>query len=329
MRFIERAWYNNAPWLWLLWPLSITYRLLFLLRNLFTGTGESKPGVPVIVVGNITVGGTGKTPLIISLCAHLQELGMNPGIISRGYAGNANSYPMVVDADSDPASAGDEPVLIASKSGCPVVVDPDRPRALACLQDKFDVNVVLSDDGLQHNRLHRDIEIAVVDGQRLFGNGLCLPAGPLREPIARLDRCHFTVLNGEAASSHPALQSAVSMKIIPTTLVNLLSGERRPFAGAPFNIGNKVQAVAAIGNPQRFFDSLDNLPYSVETLAFPDHHLYQPGDFEALDSHQPIVMTEKDGIKCHSFASANMWCVEIEAELPEALLSGIEKLLQP
>ncbi len=284
--------------------------------------------MPVIVVGNLTVGGTGKTPLIIALCQHFLEQGMQPGIISRGYGGKANSYPMEVTAESDPSLAGDEPVLIASKTACPVVIDPDRGRALGKLLDKYQVDIVLSDDGLQHYALHRDIEIAVVDGQRMFGNGLCLPAGPLREPITRLEECDFVVVNNPADTSHPALQSAHVMTYTPTSLVNLSNSEKRPFSGAPFNIGNRVQAVAAIGNPQRFFDSLDSLPYPVDTHVFADHHPYRPADFENLDSHQPIVMTEKDGIKCQSFASANMWCVTIEANLPPAFLAGIENKLK-
>lgn len=280
------------------------------------------------MIGNITVGGAGKTPLLIALCQHLQQQGKQVGVISRGYAGKSNNYPMVVDEESDPVRAGDEPVLIATKTGCPVVVDPDRVQALGLLLEKFEVDVILSDDGLQHYRLHRDIEIVVIDGQRLFGNGQCMPAGPLREPISRIKDCDFVVVNGSAITSHPALASSTTMTISPTTLVNLSSGEKRPFSGAPFNIGSRLQAVAGIGNPQRFFDSLQSLPYPIETSSFPDHHLYQPDDFIALDSHQPIVMTEKDGIKCQHFASANLWSVAIEAELSEALLSGITDKLK-
>lgn len=324
MRFLERAWYNKAPWLWLLWPLSLIFQLIVSIRGKRKAVSSSSGnGVPVIVVGNLTVGGTGKTPLLIALCNHLQKLGMKPGVISRGYGGSANNYPMDVDSETDPALAGDEPVLIASKTSCPVVVDPDRARALQHLTGQHNVDLVLSDDGLQHYRLRRDMEIVVVDGQRLFGNGLCLPAGPLREPVSRLQHSDFIVINGEPQRAIPELSDASVMQIKSKALINLETGERKPFSGAPFHIGNKVQAVAAIGNPKRFFDSLATLPYPVEPHVFPDHHAFRPADFEALDPHQPIVMTEKDGIKCHNFASANMWYVEIDVDLPQALLSGM------
>lgn len=334
MRFLERAWYNKAPWLWLMWPFSLLFHLVVKIRALRSASSRTEgSAVPVIVVGNITVGGTGKTPLIISLCHHLQQLGMKPGVISRGYGGTSNSYPMEVHGDSSPALAGDEPVLIARKTGCPVVIDPDRVDALQHLVTEHEVDVVLSDDGMQHYRLVRDIEIAVVDGQRYFGNGLLLPAGPLREPISRLHKCDFVVINRAAAPSSSQADagmpdSAVHMEMKPVALRNLCSGEKRPFSGAPFKMGNKVQAVAAIGNPQRFFDTLKTLPYPFTAHPFPDHHLFQPGDFDSFDSHQPIVMTEKDGIKCQDFASANMWCVEIDVSLPEPLLSGIEAKLK-
>lgn len=329
MRFIERAWYNKAYWLWLLWPLSLLYQLLSAVRKTSLAPGSSQSSAPVIVVGNITAGGTGKTPLIIALCNHYLEQGSQPGVISRGYGGKANNYPMAVNGDTSPALAGDEPVLIASKTGCPVVVDPDRSQALEYLLSNYAVDIVLSDDGLQHYRLHRDLEVAVVDGQRLFGNGLCLPAGPLREPVSRLQSCDFVVVNGQTVDkTHASLKSAITMSYNATSLVNLANGEKRPFSGAPFNIGSRVQAVAAIGNPQRFFESLSSLPYPVEPHSFPDHHPFQPADFSSMDPHQPIVMTEKDGIKCHSFASENMWSVEIVAEFPQSFLSGIANKLK-
>ena len=153
---------------------------------------------------------------------------------------------------------------------------------------------------------------------------MCLPAGPLREPVSRLQGCDFIVVNGSQERTHEALSGAHTMQIKPKSLINLASGEKRPFTGAPFHMGNRVQAVAAIGNPQRFFNTLSALPYPVEPHVFPDHHAFVQSDFEAMDPHQPIVMTEKDGIKCLSFASANMWYVEIDVDLPEALLSGIE-----
>ena len=282
MSFLTRAWYKKSPWLWLLWPLALAYQLLATLRrSRQSKAAPDKPPVPLIVVGNITVGGTGKTPCLISLCEHLLKQGFKPGVISRGYGGQANTYPMFVTPATSPLQAGDEPVLIASRTGRPVVVDPDRMSALNALLEKHQIDVVLSDDGLQHYRLPRTIEIAVVDGQRLFGNELCLPAGPLREPVSRLQEVDFVVLNGDAAREHAAVKSAHAMRMKPKRLVNLASGEKRPFGGAPFNMGSKLQAFAAIGNPQRFFDSLRSLPYPVEEFVFPDHHQFTISDFES------------------------------------------------
>lgn len=321
MSFLEKAWYKKAGWLWLLWPVSILFRLLAKCRRILHQSLANKAAVPVIVVGNIAVGGTGKTPLIISLVEALREKGYQPGVVSRGYGGRAEAYPLTVDSSSDVSDCGDEAFLIASKTGCPVVVSPDRPQALARLLTDFDVDVVLSDDGLQHYKLHRDIEIVVVDGQRLFSNGLCLPAGPLREPISRLREVDYTVINGgetASRSDHAELATAIEMNLLPQSFVNLLTGEQRPFAGAPFNLGSRLQAFAGIGNPQRFFDLLGELAYAIEPLSFPDHHRYIEEDFspERIDSHQPVVMTEKDAVKCTEFATANFWALSVAVQLP-------------
>ncbi|MCG8412630.1 MAG: tetraacyldisaccharide 4'-kinase [Pseudomonadales bacterium] len=329
MSFLVRAWYNKAPWLWLLWPISLLFRALAAWRKR-SQQAQLKPcDVPVIVVGNIAVGGTGKTPLLIALCKHLQTQGMQPGVISRGYGAKGNSYPLQVDDETSVEQAGDEPVLIAEKTGCPVVVDPNRAQALQTLLAKHQVDVVLSDDGLQHYRLPRRIEIAVVDGTRLFGNELCLPAGPLREPVSRLQSVDLLVVNGGEEGSHPALEKAHRMHIKSVALVNLASGEKRPFSGAPFNIGNTIQAVAAIGNPLRFFESLESLPYPLQRFVFPDHYRFQASDFDEtkLDLNQPVVMTEKDATKCRDFATPNMWLVETVVELPPAFLSSLDAAL--
>ena len=331
MDFLLRAWYQKALWLWLLWPASLMFRVLVGWRRQIQTVPAGAAGVPVIVVGNITLGGTGKTPLLIALCSHLQQQGWQPGIISRGYGGRGAARSLSVTAASPVEQAGDEAVLIAGKTGCPVVVDSDRRHALQHLLAHHEVDVVLSDDGLQHYRLPRRIEIVVVDGSRLFGNGLCLPAGPLREPVSRLREVDFIVVNGRPQAAHPALASADMMQIRPLALVNLCSGEQRPFSAAAFPADSTLQAVAAIGNPRRFFATLQTLPYPVRCLGFPDHYPLRASDFATLElaADQPIVMTGKDAVKCRDFATANMWYLDIAVALPPALLSGLERALPP
>ncbi|MBL4581938.1 MAG: tetraacyldisaccharide 4'-kinase [Gammaproteobacteria bacterium] len=319
MSFLEKAWHKRAGWLILLWPVSVLFQMLAKLRRSIQQSKERPADLsaPVIVIGNISLGGTGKTPLLISLSQELQEQGFKPGIISRGYGGDAPSYPLAVNGDSDVHESGDEAFLIAEKTGCPVYVDPDRNAALHALLLHEDVDVVLSDDGLQHYKLYRDLEVVVVDGQRLFSNGFCMPAGPLREPMARLKEVQYIVVNGEPAREIPQLAGASTMQLEPRSFVNLVTGEKRPFSGAPFNMGNKLQAVTALGNPQRFYTLLGRLPYQVETFSFPDHHRFTAADFEqqGIDVHQPVVMTEKDAVKCRQFAKNNFWYLSVEVNL--------------
>lgn len=327
MNILERAWHKKAAWLILLWPVSLVFQALTKIRRVMQQP-RARPSdlrAPVVVIGNISLGGTGKTPLIIALSQELQRQGFKPGIVSRGYGGDAAIYPLAVDGDSDVAQSGDEAFLIAEKTGCPVYVDPDRSAAVKALLDGEDVDVVLSDDGLQHYRMYRDLEIVVVDGQRLFSNGFCLPAGPLREPITRLNEVQHIVVNGEPAREIPQLSGASKMRLEPRSLVNLVSGEKRPFAGAPFNMGNTLQAVSALGNPQRFYDLLARLPYQVETFTFPDHHSFSADDFEqqGIDEHQPVVMTEKDAVKCRQFAKNNFWYLSVEVTLESQFVEHV------
>ena len=331
MSFLERAWYEERPWLYLLWPLSMLFRAVAAYRRRRHSAGASRLGKqPVIVIGNITIGGTGKTALLIALARELKQRGMSPGIISRGYGATAANYPLAVEADSDPDECGDEPVLIAASTECPVVVDPDRPAALAHLLAEYKVNIVLSDDGLQHYRLHRDIEIAVVDGARMFGNGLLLPAGPLREPRQRLHEVDFVVVNGEAAEEIelPVPQYEAAMEA--HSLVNLATGEERSFTGAPFHVGNTLQLVSGIGNPERFYALMESLPYPLARIEFPDHHKFSEEDFtgERIDAHQPIVMTEKDAVKCRRFATANFWALRAEMKLPPEFVKALLKRIR-
>jgi len=326
MDFLIKAWYEKSPWLWLLWPFSLMVRFLASLRKGSLKRGQEAHLVcPVIVVGNITVGGTGKTPLLIKLAFHLQAQGFSPGIISRGYKSASSCYPLMVTARTPVNIAGDEPRLIAQKTQCPVVIDPNRLNALNYLIEHTQVNVVLSDDGLQHYPLPRSFEICVLDGERLFGNGLCLPAGPLRESISRIREVDAVVLNGEPSESSAALEGAQIMSLQPKFLVHMQSGNKKPFAGAPFKMGTKIQAVAGIGNPGRFFALLDTLPYAVTAFPFPDHYQYQRADFSSppFDANQPIVMTEKDGIKCESFTDDRLWTLDVAVKVPEDLLETV------
>lgn len=327
MSFLEKAWHKKAGWLILLWPVSLLFRLLSRLRRSLQQP-KSRPdflNVPVVVIGNISLGGTGKTPLLITLAKALQEQGFKPGVVSRGYGGEAASYPLAVDEDSDVKESGDEAFLIAQKTGCPVYVDPERDEALRALIENEEIDVVLSDDGLQHYKLYRDLEIVVVDGERLFSNGFCLPAGPLREPISRLREVPYIVVNGTPSEELAALKDAHGMKLEPRSLVNLVTGERRPFGGAPFNMGNTLQIVSALGNPQRFYDLLARLPYQQETFTFPDHHAFTVADFEqqGIDEHQPVVMTEKDAVKCQQFAKNNFWYLSVEVNLESQFIERL------
>ncbi len=343
MRYLERAWYENHAWLYPLWPLSLLYRLLAACRRWYQSAAARCPGKqPVIVIGNISVGGAGKTSLLIALARELKGRGYRPGIVSRGYGASAKRFPLLVEADSDPGLCGDEPVLIATRSACPVVVDPDRPAALAHLLDNFEVDLVLSDDGLQHYRMHRDIEVVVVDGARRLGNGMCLPAGPLREPAKRLREVDLIVVNtppnGPHAPTGGEKQSAAVAALagpVPVyhasmeahCLENLVNGEKYPLAGAPIAGATALQAVSAIGNPRRFHAMLESLPCAIVPIDFPDHHRYRPQDFRGprIDPRLPVVMTEKDAVKCRHFAEANFWVLRADMVLPAEL---IEDLLQ-
>jgi tetraacyldisaccharide 4'-kinase len=334
MSFLEKAWHKKAGWLILLWPVSLLFQALSKIRRSLQQPKQRPASLrtPLIVIGNISLGGTGKTPLLITLTQILKEKGFKPGIISRGYGGEAPSYPLAVSSDSDVRESGDEAFLIAEKTDCPVYVDPDRCAALEALLQDEDVDVVLSDDGLQHYKLFRDLEIVVVDGQRLFSNNMCLPAGPLRESVSRLSEVKHIVVNGEPAREIAELQSATRMQLEPRFLVNLVTSEKRPFAGAPFNMGNTLQGVSALGNPQRFYTLLERLPYQLQTFSFPDHHDFSAADFEqaGIDEHQPVVMTEKDAVKCRQFAKNNFWYLSVEVQLEsqfvERLIEDIRKV---
>ena len=329
MKILLSAWNKNSRWLFALWPFSFLFRLIVAIRKSIFSVSirPASFSVPVVVVGNITMGGTGKTPFVISLADYLVEQGFSPGIVSRGYGGNSASYPLMVGTDENPTNSGDEPLLIARRTKCPVVVDPDRASAVKHLISSFDIDIVISDDGLQHYQMYRDIEICMVDGDRLFGNSFCFPAGPLREPIDRIETVDFVVMNGSASNALNSSKPVAKMVMRPKSLVNLLTGEIRPFSGAPFNIGNNLQAVCAIGNPERFYRMLEELPYSLTRFSFPDHYQFKPEDFnnELISEHQPVVMTEKDAIKCSDFATNNFWYIDTEIDISDGFYARVLK----
>ncbi len=308
---LQRIWYGRAPpgaWLRLA---SGAYRAVTGLRRGLYRAGllpRYRPPVPVIVVGNVTVGGTGKTPLVIRLARLLREAGHRPGIVSRGYGGMARTWPQQVRADSDPRMVGDEPVLIARHAGCPMAVGPDRRACARALVVHHDIDCLISDDGLQHYPLARDLEIAVVDGERRLGNGRCLPAGPLREPPGRLHEVDFIIVNGGQAHAHE-----VPMRLVPVALRAVADPHRaRPLEDLR---GLEVDAVAGIGHPGRFFATLRELGARVREHPFPDHHRYRREDLAGLPG--PIVMTEKDAVKCAGIVPADAWYLEVTAHLPD------------
>jgi len=274
-------------------------------------------GVPVIVVGNIVAGGSGKTPLTIALVERLRGEGWAPGVASRGHGRADAATPRWVDADSDAAQVGDEPLLIARRTGAKLRVDRDRVAAAQALV-AAGCDIVVCDDGLQHYRLARDIEIEVQDARRRYGNGRLLPAGPLREPLERAADCGFRVLNLGTASEGDAQREAGfgewPMRLRVDTARPMRGGRAQPLSAFA---GQRVHAVAGIGDPERFFSMLRDAGIAVVPHAFPDHHAYSPADFE-FGSKLPMLMTEKDAVKCAAFADAQSFMVPVDAVLPEA-----------
>jgi subfamily B ATP-binding cassette protein MsbA len=328
---LVRAWYRDAPWLRVLTPVAWLFSGLAQLRRrniLGDARRHWQAPVPVVVVGNITLGGTGKSPLVLAIADYLQRQGFTPGIVSRGYGGDAH-YPLDVKLQTDPMQCGDEALMLVSRSGCPMVVDPDRVAAVKHLLAQHTIDVIISDDGLQHYALDRDVEIAVVDGQRGLGNGQCLPAGPLREPPSRLIEVDFVVVNG---AEHPVLPSAaMAMQLVPHNLVHLLSDDVESLQTT--RLGHTVHGVAGIGNPQRFFLALRSLGYEVIEHAFADHHSFTLTDLMFGDS-LPVIMTEKDAVKVRLLNPAilhqQFWYLRVEASLPDVFWAGLlEKLTQP
>ena len=271
-------------------------------------------GVPVVVVGNLVAGGSGKTPFTIALAERLRAAGWTPGVATRGYGRADPGKAIWVDVDTDPLEGGDEPVLLARRTGVRVRADRDRVAAARALASAG-CDIVLCDDGLQHYRLQRDIEIEVVDGRRRYGNGRLLPAGPLREPIERGDHCDFRVVNLPPGETAGAGFGEWPMHLLASRAVPVLGGRPQPLSTFA---GQRVHAVAGIGDPERFFAMLRALEIAVVPHAFADHHRYTAADFQ-FGSDLPVLMTEKDAVKCVAFAGARHFSVPVDAQLPEAL----------
>lgn len=314
----DRLWYSHRRPLWPLYPLAWLYRTVAEGRRRKAWQVKDEPlPVPVVVVGNITAGGTGKSPLTARLVALLKEQGWRPVILSRGYGGRSNDYPLRVKAETRAEVAGDEPVMLALETGCPVVVDPQRKRgALWALEHQLG-DVLICDDGLQHYRLPRDIELVVFDAERGIGNGAGIPVGPLREPLDRLSGVDFVVTNGGTLEEleHPA---QFTMTLEPVELRNLKTGE----AASLDCLRNKpVQAIAGIGNPGRFFATLEALGARVSATAFADHHKFRASDLQAGGGDW-LLMTAKDAVKCRDIAPDNAWVLSVQAKLPEAFTAA-------
>lgn len=302
--WLEKLWYTRHPLRWLLIPAAWAYQVIISLRRkLLQRFYQQDFAVPIIVVGNLSVGGVGKTPLVIALAQRFQQQGVRVGIVSRGYKAEIKQFPHEVNATSEALLVGDEPLLMAKKTGCPVVIAPKRNDAVRYLIDHHASQIILSDDGLQHYAMGRAIEIAVIDGMRGLGNGLTLPAGPLREPKDRLNQVDFLVSNG---GQWPG---AYPMHLQPGSFVHLKSGKAIDSA----QLGESIAAVAGIGHPQRFFASLEQLNVVFEPYSFPDHYFFKAQDLKfAMKS---VVMTEKDAVRCQPFAADNWYYLPVEAVL--------------
>lgn len=320
-------WYRKSvSWLTIgLLPLSWIFSLIVCVRRYLYSHHYLRScqfDVPVIVVGNITVGGTGKTPFVIWLAEWLVKQGYkNPGIVSRGVGSSKHITPFLVKPDSSAKEAGDEALLMARKTLIPVVIHPDRVKAVKYLLEHCHCDVVISDDGLQHYKLGRNLEVAIIDGARGLGNSQLLPAGPLREPPSRLLSVDFAVVNGGND------QDEFAFTIVPTKFARVQK------IYEPKNIrdfsGQTVHAVAGIGHPERFFAMLELLGMQVIKHSFPDHYQYQLNDIQFADDY-PVIMTEKDAVKCLRFAAQDCWYLDISIspndKLQFALLSKLKEM---
>jgi len=315
-QWLESVWYSsdNDKSRFLLMPLSCLYCAINNYQRKTQTKNQVKLSCPVIVVGNITVGGTGKTPLTIHIVKLLQKGGYKPAIITRGYGGKATTWPQAVSADSEASLVGDEAVLMAQRTNVPVYAGANRLESVEKLLKVHDCDVIVSDDGMQHYKLPRDIQIVVIDGKRQLGNGHCLPAGPLREKKERLDSCDLIVVNGEKnAVENPHNKKHFEMVLSGKTLINLLTSEEKQLSDFS---GQEVQALTGIGNPQRFYSTLKAGGLNITENSFPDHYAFQESDLSFIDD-STVIMTEKDAVKCKSLIgrSENYWYLPVTANL--------------
>ena len=318
--YLIDAWYKKSAWLYLLSPLTFIFSALVSWRKNSYLKNPSKiwnSDIPIVVVGNISMGGTGKTPLVKHIASALKERGYKPGLVSRGYGGKFSGT-LEVNAETTFKQTGDEAQLLA-KLKIPFFIDKDRSRAARTLQEKHDCDVIISDDGLQHYKMDRKVEIAVIDGARRLGNGLAFPAGPLREPKSRLKEVDFIVNNGG-----PTEADEILMTLNPAKFIHLNSGKRYTVDNWPMH--KQVHAVAGVGNPNRFFDLLSRLGFEFDKNPFPDHHKYNKRDLYYLD-HLPILMTEKDASKCKHFNNSKIWYLSIEAKIESQFIDRLEDKL--
>jgi tetraacyldisaccharide 4'-kinase len=342
MRLIEKVWFEQHTAKWLLIPLLMPLTFLFWLlssfrRLLFTlGIKESvNLACPVVVVGNIGIGGNGKTPVVVFLVEQLTKHGIKVGVLSRGYGGQAPNYPYLLTQQSTAVEAGDEPILIYQRCQVPVVVGADRIAAAKLLIEQG-CQLIISDDGLQHYRLKRDFEICVIDGKRLFGNGFLLPSGPLRESTKRIANVDAVVVNGELNNKNTMQNTAYYQMLLQATVVcNVLTGEQQDLSiflseNSTANKNVKINAIAGIGDPSRFFTTLNNIGFKIrEQQGFIDHQAYTADMFTRFSDEQPLLMTEKDAVKCKRFAQAHWWYLPVDAHFStdKANTNEINKML--
>jgi len=314
--FIEQSWYQKKLWLWLLWPLSILTKFVAQQkRERFISQPKLswKPDVPVIVVGNIVVGGTGKTPMVIWLTKLLEGRGYKPGIVSRGYGGNSSKKPIIVDDDTSVKLSGDEPIIIFKNTSRPVCISSNRIAAIRKLLRDTDTDIVISDDGLQHYKMDRDLEIVIFDGNRGIGNGLCLPAGPLREPLERIEAADFVVSSSKIVDLETK-HNKYLMNYQPIEWARIADNKR--FKADEWPLSKNVHAVAGIGNPAKFYKTLSSLGLNPIHHSFPDHYQFLEEDLDFNDS-LPIIMTEKDAVRCLDMDNKNLWYLSVEAKFED------------
>jgi len=326
MSRLERAWFDGSRWPYSLLPFEFLFTRLAARKRINDERQQWQPPIPVIVVGNISVGGTGKTPFTLALINYLREQGYTPGVVSRGYKANPPSTPYQVQASGAAELCGDEPLMMVQRSGVPLFIDPDRVNACKALIQQTACDIIISDDGLQHYRMGRTIEIAVIDGVRGLGNQHCLPVGPLREPVDRLNHVDMVVINGSPETAKGfQWEGAFSMKLKPSGLVSLADHSSVNIAQLSHQ---PVHAIAGIGNPARFFTSLRDQGCEVIEHCFNDHHQYTQEDITFGDG-LPVIMTEKDAVKCRIFGGlTHTYYMPVDAILPSALYDQINTLLK-